>query len=157
MLAHSKQRRRVASRHPRRVVSQAFKLRITPGTRIRGSVNCFILFTSDSSQVGADVIKFRVGDSVAVPFILSCGKCRECGRGRGTVCEAQEQPGFTRWGSFAQRVSIPRADLNLAKLPEGVSFAAAAAMGCRYRCKHNATVPNQGIWRPGVLWTYRSG
>ena len=35
-------------------------------------------------------------------------------------------------GSFAEYVAIPRADLNLSKLPEGVSFAQAAALGCRF-------------------------
>ena len=48
-------------------------------------------------EVGLDVRNFRVGDRVAIPFILSCGKCRECGdkRRRPTVCEDQHQPGFT--------------------------------------------------------------
>ncbi len=30
-------------------------------------------------EVGPDVRKIRVGDRVAIPFILSCGKCRERG------------------------------------------------------------------------------
>ena len=66
---------------------------------------------------------------VAVPFILSCGGCRECHRGKPTVCEHQEQPGFTLFGSFAECVALPRADRNLAHLPDEVSFEAAAALG----------------------------
>jgi len=30
----------------------------------------------------------QVGDRVAVPFILSCGNCRQCARSRPTICEA---------------------------------------------------------------------
>lgn len=29
----------------------------------------------------------QVGDRVAVPFILSCGNCRQCARNRSTICE----------------------------------------------------------------------
>lgn len=63
----------------------------------------------------------QVGDRVAVPFILSCGNCRECARSRPTICEKQEQPGFTMPGSFAEFVAIPRADRNLCTLPDKVS------------------------------------
>lgn len=47
-------------------------------------------------EVGSDIKQFKVGDRVAIPFILSCGQCRECGQSRQpTVCEDQHQPGFT--------------------------------------------------------------
>jgi alcohol dehydrogenase len=77
------------------------------------------------AKLGEGVSGFAVGDRVAVPFILSCGGCRECKRGRATICEDQEQPGFTRFGSFAEFVALPRADRNLAHLPAEVSFEAA--------------------------------
>ena len=88
------------------------------------------------------VSSFAVGDRVAVPFILSCGRCRECARGRPTICEEQEQPGFTRFGSFAEFVALPRAERNLAKLPAAVSVAthgpcspvARRARGCNPVC-----------------------
>jgi alcohol dehydrogenase len=81
-----------------------------------------------------------VGDRVAVPFILSCGACRECDRGKPTVCMSQEQPGFTRHGSFAEYVSLPRADRNLHPLPPQVTFQAAAALGCRTTTAYRAVV-----------------
>lgn len=44
-------------------------------------------------EVGTRVVKFKVGDRVAVPFILSCGECCMCThRNRPTICEQQEQP-----------------------------------------------------------------
>lgn len=88
--------------------------------------------------VGEGVSDLKVGDAVAVPFILSCGKCRECGRQRATVCQAQEQPGFTRHGAFAEYVALPRASRNLCKLPDGVSFTEAAALGCRATTAYRA-------------------
>ena len=92
------------------------------------------------AQLGEGVSGFAVGDRVAVPFILSCGGCRECARGRPTICEDQEQPGFTRFGSFAEFVALPRADRNLARLPAEVSFEAAAALGCRGTTAYRAVV-----------------
>ena len=44
------------------------------------------------ASVGAGVTTFAVGDRVAIPFILSCGCCRECLRSKPTVCEDQQQP-----------------------------------------------------------------
>ena len=44
-------------------------------------------------EVGTRVVKFKVGDRVAVPFILSCGECCMCTHhNRPTICEQQEQP-----------------------------------------------------------------
>ena len=38
---------------------------------------------------------------------------RRCAAGDQQVCEHQTQPGFTHWGSFAERVAIEAADVNL--------------------------------------------
>jgi threonine dehydrogenase-like Zn-dependent dehydrogenase len=57
----------------------------TPGHELSGVV----------TSLGAGVSKFAIGERVAVPFILSCGECRECARSKPTVCEDQAQPGFT--------------------------------------------------------------
>ena len=44
------------------------------------------------ASLGEGVTSFSIGDRVAVPFILSCGDCRECLRSKPTVCEDQAQP-----------------------------------------------------------------
>ena len=97
-------------------------------------------FSGIITSVGKDVRKFLVGDYVAVPFILSCSQCRECKRGKPTVCEDQNQPGFTMWGSFAEYVCISRADWNLCHIPSGVSFMEAAALGCRFTTAYRAII-----------------
>lgn len=99
-------------------------------------------------EVGPNVRKFSIGDRVAVPFILSCGCCRECdpaGRNRPTICERQEQPGFTMMGSFAEYLALPRADRNLSVVPERVSFVEAAALGCRFTTAYRAVVQQGNI------------
>jgi alcohol dehydrogenase len=90
--------------------------------------------------VGKDVCKWRVGDRVTVPFVGGCGSCPECHSGNQQVCEKQFQPGFTHWGSFAQYVSIHKADLNLVALPETLDFATAASLGCRFVTSFRAVV-----------------
>lgn len=84
--------------------------------------------------------KFPVGTRVAVPFILSCGVCYFCRRDRSTVCDDQRQPGFTQFGSFAEFLALPRADRNLCRIPEGVSFLQAAALGCRFTTAYRAVL-----------------
>jgi alcohol dehydrogenase len=54
------------------------------------------------------------------------------------VCPDQEQPGFTHWGSFAERVALHAADTNLVALPDALGFSAAAALGCRFATAHRA-------------------
>lgn len=99
--------------------------------------------------IGPQVENLTVGDRVAVPFILACRfHCRECHRNRPTICERQEQPGFTMWGSMAEYVALPRADWNVCRLPSNVSFVEAAALGCRFTTAYRAIV-QRGQLRPG--------
>ncbi len=95
-------------------------------------------FAGVVSEVGADVKRVRVGDWVTVPFVCACGRCPTCRAGAGQVCEDQYQPGFTGWGSFAERVAIPRADLNAVRLPEDLQFSTAAGLGCRFATAYRA-------------------
>jgi alcohol dehydrogenase len=106
-------------------------LPFVPGHEVSGTV----------IQTGHQVTKFRRGDRVAVPFILSCGACVYCGRrNRPTICLKQEQPGFTQYGGLAEFLALPRADRNLAHIPENVSFAQAAALGCRFTTAYRAVL-----------------
>ena len=90
--------------------------------------------------VGREVVKWKVGDRVTVPFVIGCGTCGECRAGNQQVCDDQFQPGFTHWGSFAEYVSLPRADGNLVALPETLDFTTAASLGCRFATSFRALV-----------------
>ena len=105
-------------------------------------------FAGIVAAVGPQVRRFRGGERVTVPFIAACGHCRECHAGHQQVCEAQFQPGFTHWGSFAEYVAIDRADHNLVRLPESMGFPAAASLGCRFATSFRAVV-DQGRVRGG--------
>jgi D-arabinose 1-dehydrogenase-like Zn-dependent alcohol dehydrogenase len=97
-------------------------------------------FAGVIAAVGAGVTGWRVGDRVTAPFICACGSCAACLAGDQQVCERQEQPGFTHWGSFADLVVVHYAQVNLVRLPEEVSFAAAAALGCRFATSFRAVL-----------------
>ena len=91
-------------------------------------------------EVGADVRRWRVGERVTVPFVCACGVCGPCLAGDQQVCDAQFQPGFTHWGSFAELVALHRADVNLVRLPDELDFVTAAGLGCRFATAHRAVV-----------------
>jgi alcohol dehydrogenase len=92
------------------------------------------------AEVGAGVERWAVGDRVTVPFVCGCGRCEWCLGGDAQVCPDQQQPGFTHWGSFAERVALHAADTNLVALPEAVDFATAASLGCRFATAYRALV-----------------
>jgi D-arabinose 1-dehydrogenase-like Zn-dependent alcohol dehydrogenase len=90
--------------------------------------------------VGPRVRGWRGGERVTAPFVCACGACEPCRDGHGQLCEHQTQPGFTHWGSWAQRVRIDHADVNLVALPGPVGDVAAAALGCRVATAFRAVV-----------------
>ena len=101
-----------------------------PGHELAGTV----------AAVGAQVRRWAVGDRVTVPFVCACGSCAQCLAGEHQVCARQTQPGFTHWGSWAELVALEAADVNLVALPAELSFATAAALGCRYATAYRAVV-----------------
>ncbi|GAA3733509.1 zinc-binding dehydrogenase [Streptomyces tremellae] len=98
--------------------------------------------------VGAQVANWRPGDRVTVPFVCACGRCAACAAGEQQVCERQEQPGFTHWGSFAELVPLRHADTNLVAVPDAMSFLTAASLGCRFATAFRAVVERARV-RPG--------
>jgi alcohol dehydrogenase len=97
------------------------------------------------SEIGSAVTKFKVGDRVTVPFVCGCGNCQFCLRGDAQVCPTQTQPGFTGFGSFAEYVSIDNADFNLVRIPNEVSFATAAALGCRFATSYRGLIKRANV------------
>jgi alcohol dehydrogenase len=92
---------------------------------------------------------FEVGDRVTAPFVLGCGDCTECLSGNQQICNNQYQPGFSGWGAFAEFVALPYASVNLVRLPNEISFEAAASLGCRFATAFRAVV-DKGTVREGT-------
>lgn len=95
-------------------------------------------FAGVVAAVGPDVRTFAAGHRVTVPFVNGCGHCEWCRTGQAQVCPDQTQPGFTHPGSFAERVAVRAADLNLVRLPKAIDFISAAALGCRFATAYRA-------------------
>lgn len=83
-------------------------------------------------ETGANVCRFKKGDRVVVPFGHACGMCGNCSRGNQHLCESLAIPLFTTGGAFAEYMLVANGDLNLARLPEAVSFVDGASLGCRF-------------------------
>lgn len=80
-------------------------------------------------EAGRDA-RHKVGDRLVAPFILACGSCPACQSGHQNTCPNQRLPGFVEPGAFAQFVAVPF-DHNLAPLPDSLTPALAAGLGCR--------------------------
>jgi alcohol dehydrogenase len=89
---------------------------------------------------GKNVVRWKKGDRVTLPFVCGCGNCPQCASGNHQICDFQFQPGFTHWGSYAEFVAIDYADVNLVRLPEEINFVTAASLGCRFVTSFRAMV-----------------
>ena len=104
--------------------------RVTPGA-IPGHEYC-------GEVVAAGPLShWPVGARVIAPFILSCGSCPECRSGQSTTCRVPRVPGFGEPGAYAEYVSVPHSH-NLAALPESLTPALAAGLGCRVTTAYHA-------------------
>jgi NADPH:quinone reductase-like Zn-dependent oxidoreductase len=82
-------------------------------------------------QVGPGVSGFAIGDRVAVYPVIACGVCDFCTAGAGeNYCRNSLLFGVQTPGGRAEYATVPTTQL--VRLPDGVSFEAAAALGVAY-------------------------
>ena len=80
------------------------------------------------TAVGEDVKNIKVGDRVVSHGNMSCRVCKACTDGREFDCTKRTIWGFQtgpNWGAFQEVTHLP--EVNIAKIPEGVSYDEAAA------------------------------
>jgi len=95
------------------------KLPFTPGHEGVGIVE----------SLGADVTNVAVGDRVAIPWLgYACGHCDYCVSGWETLCESQQNTGYSVDGGFAEFAKAHAS--HVVKVPEGVDPFDAAPLTC---------------------------
>ena len=93
--------------------------RSSPGTRASGA----------SSRSAPGVTGRAVGDRVAIAWLgYACGECRYCIGGWETLCESQQNSGYSVNGAFAEYAVVPAAFAT--PVPDAVSSADAAPLTC---------------------------
>lgn len=100
------------------------------------------------TEVGDGVTSVAVGDRVAMPWLgYACGRCEYCVSGWETLCEEQENAGYSIDGSYGEYAK-GFADY-LVQVPEGISPHDAAPLTCAGVTTYKA-VKMSGA-RPGDL------
>ncbi|HEY5186413.1 MAG TPA: zinc-dependent alcohol dehydrogenase [Actinomycetes bacterium] len=80
-------------------------------------------------QLGAGVTTRTVGDRVAIAWLgYACGQCRYCIGGWETLCEQQQNSGYSVNGTFAEYAVVPAAFAT--PVPDGVSSRDGAPLTC---------------------------
>ncbi|MSV33896.1 MAG: Zn-dependent oxidoreductase [Nitrosarchaeum sp.] len=82
----------------------------------------------DVIAVGEDVQNIKVGDKVVSHSNMSCRVCKACTDGREFDCVNRIIWGFQtgpNWGAFSEITHLP--EVNISKIPQGVSYDEAAA------------------------------
>jgi alcohol dehydrogenase len=92
---------------------------ITPGHEIAGTI----------AEIGDGVQDFAIGDRVEVGwFGGNCNRCVPCRGGYFMQCERLQIPSMHYPGGYAESVTVPATAL--ARIPDELSFAEAAPLGC---------------------------
>ncbi|MEM2760718.1 MAG: zinc-binding dehydrogenase [Nitrososphaerales archaeon] len=101
------------------------------------------------AEVGEDVTEFKVGDRVVSHSNLACRICDACTSGREFDCEKRLVWGFQTGpldGAYGQYCKLP--EVNVAKVPDNVSFTDAAAVSMVGMTSWHMLVGRAGI-KPG--------
>lgn len=91
---------------------------LIPGHEVAGTI----------AAVGPGVSPTRVGERVALHYLVTCGRCGPCTRGAEQFCVPGQMIGLDRPGGYAEAIVVP--ERNAVSVPAGVATEAAAVMMC---------------------------
>lgn len=77
-------------------------------------------FSGVVETVGSDVTSVKAGDRVAGVPLVPCMECEDCLKGNYSLCKHYSFIGSSRFGSFAEYVTVP--EKNAVKFEDSVSF-----------------------------------
>lgn len=81
------------------------------------------------AALGAGVTHLKEGDRVGAPWLhTACGRCVHCVGGWETLCESQQNTGYSVDGGYAEYVAADAAYVG--RLPDGLEFGPAAPVLC---------------------------
>jgi NADPH:quinone reductase-like Zn-dependent oxidoreductase len=108
------------------------------------------------AELGPGVEMFSIGDRVAVYPVIACGTCDFCLAGAGeNYCRASRLFGVQTPGGRAEYVTVPVTQL--VRLPDQVSFEAAAALGVAYTTTWHGLVERAAITAEDTLLVTGAG
>jgi NADPH:quinone reductase-like Zn-dependent oxidoreductase len=96
--------------------------------------------------IGSDVQGYEPGQPVTAHQQFACGRCRQCARWRGDLCERFLIYGSDIWGGYAERVRVP--ERALIPLRDDGDFIVSAAAQCVISTAWHMVV-TLGAVRPG--------
>lgn len=96
--------------------------------------------------VGANVDRWKQGDRVLIPALLTCGACEACRNGRENICERGLMPGNHINGAYAEYLCVPAKDA--LELPDDLPLQEACLIADAVSTPYHAVV-NRGEVRPG--------
>lgn len=110
-------------------------LPLIPGHEVAGTI----------VAIGEGVTDRRVGERVAVHYLISCGECDACRARREQFCETGAMVGLDRDGGYAESILVP--SRNAYPIPASVPTEVAAIMMCSSSTSLHAL--RRGRFAPG--------
>ena len=105
-------------------------------------------------EVGSGVTDVKVGDRVAIHYVISCGVCKHCMMGNDNRCRRRISIGHDVDGFFAEFVKVPAR--NAVPIAPNVPFEWAALTGCAVSTAYHA-VTISGLRRSDTAIVFGAG
>lgn len=106
-------------------------------------------------EVGSAVTTIQPGDRVTVNPGVSCNKCISCLNGQQNFCTQFSILGEHRWGTFAERFSVP--EVNVLNVPPGFPLDAAAAAPLVFLTAWRMLVTRARVQRGEIVFIHGAG